>query len=358
MDTLPGEILNEICNFLSLKDISNLQYANRTILTLIGYNYECILTKQLNCKPDTKNIIQSKKMFYDFLKYHLDVNCHRYKTMIYNYYSSRFLFIQRANLKYYILIFKNYYNHYNSTGLLENLSNQNVVNNIYDRIFDFYINNDFRHLEQYDNKLELLVLYNLMIDNIDSLFEFLKTLDSCIFYDKYYYIKIKYYRYVLNVLHYNHYIIFNNTFQKLYQMSPYITSICGLKKMFGYNVLDLQYCEFINCDECAIPSIHYICDLKMNFFKDDLISYNYTQIKDLLQRRNVNYYNILLERETFLVNNIIYVKNHTTNRRMRVNGFYYKNFISSISRNDKKNCTKIQKFIKRKQESLKIKFFT
>ena len=68
---------------------------------------------------------------------------------------SGFLFIQRANLKYYILIFKNYYNHYNSTGLLENLSNQNVVNNIYDRIFDFYINNDFRHLEQYDNKLEL-----------------------------------------------------------------------------------------------------------------------------------------------------------------------------------------------------------
>jgi hypothetical protein len=67
-----------------------------------------------------------------------------------------------------------------------------------------------------------------------------------------------------------------------------------------------------------------IHNIKKLYCDDALISENYNKLKFFLKRKNIYYYNYLLNKETMLVNNVIYIKNPINNRRMKINSTFYK----------------------------------
>ena len=100
--------------------------------------------------------------------------------------------------------------------------------------------------------------------------------------------------------------------------------------------------------------------MKCVYWDDDLISHNYMEIKKMLYTQYLEYYNILINKETYLINDKIYVKNPMTNRRMRINGSLYKKTMITLSkstRNNKKIYFDITNFITNKQNYLRKRIF-
>ena len=321
MEKLNTDIFYEICKHLSIKEISKLQNTNSKIYNKIKFLHNNILTKELNelHHNNKTHILLLKYNFYEYLLYFV-------KSKFFDY--TRFTNI--------------------------------IIFNIYKRIFT-YLNGSLLQtdLRTYPNKLELFVLYNFInIEcfinyNIDYSFKFLNMLDSNtrIIDDTFYQLKYKYYKNILYIEKYDIYFM-NFSFEKLYQMTPYITSIYILKRLFGYKLLDLKYSVLLLCCEnCVIKNIQYICNLKMSFYYDDLISYNYTEILNFLKRENKSYYRILIEREKYLVNKKIYVTNPRTNRDIKITDKCFR-----ILKNDF-NDINLNKIIHNKRKRLIQKYF-
>ncbi len=281
MEKLHTDIFYEICKYLSIKDISRLQKTNCEINNKIQCLHNNILIKELKYLHNNKNNINSN--FYEYLLYFINSKLFDYR-------------------------FTNV-----------------IIGNIYKKITISRIVT-FTDLINYPNKLELFVLYNFInIEcfinyNIDYFFKFLKMLDSPkrIIDDVFYDLKYKYYKNILYIERYDMYLM-NISFEQLYQMVPYITTISILKRLFGYKILDLKYSKLLLCcEDSVVQDIHYICNFKFSFYNDDLISHNYTEIMNFLKSENKLYYYILIEREKFLVNKKIYVTNPKTNKDIRI----------------------------------------
>ena len=103
------------------------------------------------------------------------------------------------------------------------------------------------------------------------------------------------------------------------------------KKILGYKALNLSNTVLnLCCYDCNENYLIEICNIKRYFWKDDLISHNYTQFKQMLKRTNLYYYNILCNRGTIIINSMIYIKNPITNRRVRVDKTIYNNLIYDL----------------------------
>jgi hypothetical protein len=359
MDKLYVDIFYEICKYLSIKDISNLQNTNVDIYKKIQSLHNNIMLRELN------------KFTYGMT----DVNILKDNFYIYltSFFNSTYLNIKKNNDTYHIEYDRN---SANSFKFLEN----NVIKNIYNRILTFYITNkckkyknsyknpyknpyiNHKYLEEYPNKLEMIVLYNVInmecftnLYNRSYLFDFLKTLYTRknIINDIFYDLKYKYYNYILYVENYTPYFI-KCSFDQLYQMLPYITSISILKKLFGYRVFDLRYTKlFLCCEECVIGNIYYICNLKNTFWYDDLISHNYLQIVDFLKREKKIYYNILVQREKYLVDNKIYITNPNTNQRMKLTSSYVRKLKFELQ----DTCINLDRMLHNQRKKLIKKYF-
>jgi hypothetical protein len=198
------------------------------------------------------------------------------------------------------------------------------------------------NFKTYPNQIELLVFYIFIqinyynnTNNTDYYFKFLNKLDKTKFNDV-----ISYY--------YTNIILTNIpiTFTQMYQMSPYVTSVPILRKISSYKVLDLSKTILLQCCVNCIPeNIDYICDVKLNFWRDDLVSHNYIQIKNLLKMQMTMYYKIMREAEDTLINFIINIKDPVTNKRIQINQY------STL------NDQRIHKYIIQKQNYFRNKFF-
>lgn len=320
MEKLNTDIFYEICKYLSIKEISKLQNTNSKIYNKIKFLHDNILIKELNKLHNNKNhILLLKSNFYEYLLYFLK---------------------------------SNFFDYTKFTNI--------IIFNIYQRIFTYLNGHPFQiDLRNYPNKLELFVLYNFInIEcfinyNIDYSFKFLNMLDSNkrIIDDTFYHLKYKYYKNILYIEKSNIYFM-NFSFEKLYQMTPYITSISILKRLFGYKVLDLKYSVLLLCCEnCVIENIQYICNLKMSFYYDDLIAHNYIEILNFLKRESRLYYHILIEREKYLVNKKIYVTNPRTNLNIKITDRRFK-----LLKNDF-NDINLNRIIHHKRKKLIQKYF-
>jgi hypothetical protein len=348
---LPPDIIYEISKHLSLTDICTLKSCCSTLYTVI-YNYEnSILHNELKKihniqKPSSVKRINLEDAFYGFLHYNLVYNFYRYKTS---------LGFPNGNILREMIL--------HNIGILNDKFVPNIhINKLFETIFNFYICNNYCNIKYYGNKLQLCALYNfLQIEIIQNKYEtsyfidFLNSFNN----NKYHDTKIRYYNSIIESYHTNNF--FNVTFDNMFTMSSDVISIIIFKKLMGYKVLDLSKTKLnLCCMGCNEEAIFEICNLKRSFHEDDLISHNYNQFKQLLQRENAYYYTFTNNREIFLVNEMIYVKNPITNRRMRVNGNLFKRTISSFLTNqiDKKYCDKILTYVIRRQNYFRNKFFT
>lgn len=316
MDKIYQDIFNNICYYLSLKDIAKLKKTNRIIRNYV-YNFENILLSVELNKNENDLYMTSydkKQYFYNFILEILNVFYTRNKHII--------------NLD------KKIYNfHYNY--FFEN----QCLNNMTIDIFYHYINSNY-NIKDYPNSFDLILISKFIYlyyfrDNltIESCFNFLQNFNNgnktpSMFQD----IIIDYYIYTLKCIHDRTKYIFN-TFEKIYIMSPYVINISCLKKIFSYKVLDLSKTKLIYCCEeqqCIVENLYEICDIKNAYSHDDLISHNYMQVKYFLYNQCLDYYSILFNRETYLINEKIFIKNPNTNRRMRINGSLYKSVMFSL----------------------------
>jgi len=368
MENLYVDIFRKICKYLSIKEISNLQNTSVEIYKKIQCLHNSIMLRELKkFTYDTIDVQMLKDNFYIYLTSFLNSSCLKYIN------HNKILYIDNEICHQYDI---------NSFKFLNN----NIIQNIYNRVLQYYIKNKYndkdneldlrfltdeknvsslinhKNLAEYPNKLELIVLYNFInmecftnLYNRDYLFDFLQSLytkkkiTDDIFYD----LKYKYYSYILYVETYTPYFL-KTSFDHLYQMLPYITSISILKKLFGFKVFDLTYTKlFLCCEECVIGNIYYICHLKKTFWRDDLICHNYLQIVNFLKREKKIYYNILIQREKYLVDNKIYITNPNTNKVIKLNSSYFRNLRFELE----DTCINLDRILYNKRKKLIKKYF-
>lgn len=355
---LPTDIVYEITKYVCLQDISHLKMSSFILNEKINNVQSNIILNNMKIFDPKKNtnlnqtygdyIMYLKQLFYGVIHYYVSYQLIKYKKMYYKEYN-----IQNPKFfKYYVLNFNKYHDNF-----VSNISENNMINNIFNKIFRFYVLNN--NITNYSNHLEVFVLYNfIQIEtfqntyNFQYMFDFLESINNSCYYD----IKMKYYNYILNTIHTNN-VPF--TFDQMYKMSYYVTSIPIVKKIFGYRVLDLSNSRLnLCCYDCNESNLYEICDFKRIFWNDDLISHNYIQLKELLKRENIYYYTMLINRENYIINDMIYIKNPITNRRVRLNGYRFHYLMKFFEDNMIKYYIMVIKFIKRRQENLRRKIFT
>jgi len=324
MKNICQDIFNNIGEYLSIFDIAKLKMTNK-LLRIFVINFEEIyLTKQLKTINNGLNMQVNKKYFYTQMK-----------MVIYNMYNNKDIF--------------------NNTIL-----NNPILNNIILNIYNYYDDK----LHSYLNILNILILNSFINiacypDRIDINcgLNFLKNFNKPDYFVKFQDIIIYYYIYVL---YYIHGKVVYNKFRIMYDISPYVTNIYCLRKIFTYRILDLSKTSFIYCcnlEMCVIDNIYNICDTKFSYYNDDLISHNYREIKTLLYNYSTEYYNILINRENDLLNTKIFVKNPITNRRMRVNGKRWVHVICNLKKKDKNMYNNMVDDIVKQQNILRNKIF-
>ena len=324
MNKICQDVFNNISEYLSIIDIAKLKKTNKLLRFFVINFEEIYLTKQLKTINNEFNMQVKKDYFYTSMKF-----------IIYDLYNNKDVF-KNTILNNIIL---NIYNYYYVDKLTCTKSYLNIL--------DMFILNSFINIVYFPNKID-----------INSALDFLKNFNKQDYFSKFYDIIIYYYIYVLYYIH-DDKVVYNK-FKIIYDISPYVTNIYCLSKIFSYRVLDLSKTYFIYCcnlETCVVDNIYNICDTKYFYYNDDLISHNYIEIKTLLYNYSIEYYNILINRENDLLNRKIFVKNPITNRRMRVNGKQWDHVICNLKKKNKYIYNNMVQDIVKQQNILRNKIF-
>jgi hypothetical protein len=243
------------------------------------------------------------------------------------------------------------------------ISDNTFINNLYKKIIMYCLENKC-NIIKYPSLFDLFIffiylnidIYNNINNNYIINFLNLSKPKKYIYNDIFYDIKIKYYSCIISYIHNK---LITVDYDILIDMSKYISSLCVLRKIFTYKQLDLKYTKLYQCCHyCAFENLQLVCNIKKLYYTDALISENYNKLKIFLKRKNIYYYKYLLDKETLLVNDMIYIKNPINNRRMKINGIFYKKKMLEIYTLDYNIYKDINSYIKKKQLFLKKKFFT
>ena len=354
MIDLPFDIICEICTYCSLKDISQLKLVSKVSNNCVAELQNHIIIQNMKIFDKCNYFKYHNDLCYDSIQYYLTDYFYKYKR-IFDIDFWNVKMIDKCNfLKHYILNFEKY--HHYPTHFIRNITNSKMINSIFNKVFKFYVNNNYIYIKAYPNRLELFVLYIFLqievqknISNLDYTLDFLESSTNTIS------IKQRYYNHILSNLHLDNYLI---TFDQFYKMSCSVISISVFKKIFGYKVLDLSN-SILNlcCHACNEEALYGICNLKINLPNDDLLSHNYTEFKSLLKVQNIYYYTILLNYETRLINDMIYIKNPITNRRVRINGSIFRRLMTHLEKNMFVYYKEIDNFITKRQSYLRNRLF-
>lgn len=309
MNKICQDVFNNIGHYLDIIDLTKLKRVSK-LTRFFVINFEDIyLTKELNTIAG--NIIDKKRLFYSYSDYiYCNVNV------------SKKLF---------------------NNDILDNM----VLNKNNGSILNLIVINCFTSIVYFSNNIR-----------IESGFNFLKNFNTPGHFSKFRDIILNYYIYILNSVH-NDKIIYDKI-RIIYEISPYIINIFSLKKILGYKVLDLSNTQLIFCcnlEGCVVDNIYSICDTKNSYYNDDLISHNYNEIKTFLYNNCIEYYNILIERENYLLNDKIFIKNPISNRRIRVNGKRWIHLICNLKKKNKRLYDEIIIDVLNQQDTLRNKIF-
>lgn len=380
---LPDDIIYEIAKYISIRDVcilsatSKLSNQRLKILqsSLIIYNF-----KKYNIHYKNGDIKNLKELFYECIENYLINNIYKYKLPqdYINYYFNCFkehflnnnvyyrncrfeyLYNQLQNINYESLETNFFTNSNTNTNTDSNTNINWYVNFIFGKVFYWFVYNNYCNIRKYPNKFELYALYNfLQIEVYQNkagfahLFNFLESIANT---TRYYNIRLKYYSSILDTLHTNPFTV---TFEQMFTISSIVISVPIFKKLFGIRILNLSKSKLhLCCLDCNEETLREICEFKLSYQKDDLVSYNYIEFKQLLKRENPYYFAYLENSENYHLNEMIYVKNPSTNKRMRVNGNLYKSFIKCISVDNTYYYAKMVKNIAKRREYLRTKIFT
>jgi|LakMenEpi03Aug12_release.lakeMendotaPanAssembly.Ray.scaffolds.fasta_scaffold00606_45 hypothetical protein len=390
---LHADIIYEIAKYISIRDtcilsatsklsnqrlkslqssliIYNFKIHNKNYKNIdIGNCYDCIQNNLINHIYKYKLPPDYKNYYSDYFKQHLLNNNLYYRfgncrfEYLYNQWQNQ-SHIEQDNFQDNLQDnLQNNTNHYESletnTTSAFTIDRNWYVNLVFSKVFYWFVYNNYSNIKKYPNKFELYALYNfLQIEVYQNkmgfhyLFNFLESIADT----RYYNVRLKYYSSILDTLHTNQFTV---TFDQMFTISNIIISIPIFKKLFGIKVLNLSRSKLhLCCLDCNEEILRQICKFKLSYQKDELVSYNYVEFKKLLKMENPYYFAYLENTENYHLNEMIYVKNPSTNKRMRINGNLYKSFINYISLDNIYYYNKMIRNIAKRREYLRIKIFT
>lgn len=330
------DIIIEISRYLTIKEICILKKTNKIVYNCIMSSQNIIITnhikKYFKCTQltDFKNTMT--KITNEFLNNYL----FNYESYLKSYFKPMYFkkfIIRDIHYKIESMLIESSYNN-NDINFEKTCDLQ--CNLLFSKVFLCFVQNDCANIfTKYYNKFDLLYLYIIIQTRVykNTLYaplviDFLETLNEQCYKS----LRLGYYNFMLARLHESN--EFYLTFDRLYKMSKTVISTNALKKIIGYKTLDLQHATFnLCCGVCNEILLSEICKYKFKYKRDELVSHNYKQFK-LLLKSNKYLYNILIQQEDNKLNELLYIRHPKTNRRMRVNGTYYRTSMKELYEND------------------------
>jgi len=352
MDTLPTELVLQLCKEMSLRDILHLQKTSLVLHNKICHVSEAIVIYKL------------QKQGLSFNDIHILLS-HFLQT----YYDN----IQGEMLrKYADQLYTNTCYQLISNMLLDNLANNSIdlhltkskgINAIFRKMLYFYITND--SLKDYDNQLEVYLFYLLLQIDILKNSKQVNTLIDTFYEFEHYKMKNDKSLVFNNCLdNYIEFLIENNIdvkFNTLHKMSKTYTTIPMLNKLFGSKYLELKNTKLmVCCKSCVISNLRDIVAFKFNRPTDYFMSFNYRALKDFLKRENKQFYNDMIKYERYHINKNITVTHPHNLTKMYVSSFQFKKFFYKLQfeQQNNKNVSKLVSYISQKQIELKHYHFS
>jgi len=301
--SLPCEILLEICEYLSFRDICNLQ----NITSKINRISNILVSNELQKfdYPITQEVMH--EVIDLFCKSAYDINTITKKPVA--------------------RIIKHVYQYFKIHGSVENFPCKIIL-------FAFY-----KLLE-----IEILKSYTNVKYNIHFLHSFNVILDS---------VTYSYFRGIdLKSL----------TLNDMHVVSSYVVTLPLLKKLFGIKFLDLSKTNFVTCcRECVSENLISICLLKYNRPNDCFLSMNYRTIKEFLRNNAYHLYRKIEFIELNMVNKHVMIKHPYRNCYMPITSrggkkqiYYLRDTPPLLS----KEYTQIRRSICNSQKELKKYYFS
>ena len=314
LDKLPTDILFLISSHLELQSICKLKRVNSKMFAKINSIQEYIVTKYIsNKKSKTKNEIQIVLSFFFTENLH-KVKCYHLEHLSNTLDKTTEFIDLRKNIRQSISTY--------------NISTNNIVNQMYQNLLIYFIDNDT--IIGYPNSVELYLFFHFLklivhkqYINVDYYIDFIKEFTHHRFDDIFY----NYTNYFVKNITIDHTIKFDT----LHKLSSYSTSVWILKKLLSYKVLDLKHTVLIPEDDYELSKI-CIADIvlfKFNHQNDDLISHNYNSIRNILIQ-NKKLLELMDRYETLLVNRIITIIDPFTNKKIYITGKSYKNLKNKL----------------------------
>lgn len=332
LDKLPEDILGLVFDHLSFKEIYNLHNINLLLRTKLNNMSTYVITKQIV----KHQLSYTKEDLYSKLTELLLNAENSIKSIIK---------IGNYNPNVTLSICKSYV-FFNNSGL----------NKLFIKILIFFL--QIRNLKKYTNIFELFIFYNLfkihIYKDITDVMWNIKFLHDFSIHNK---IKEQYFTYILT-------FDVQLNLEHIYIISKNIITLEFIQRILAYRPLELFKTKFIdNCDdEKTDKLLEEIISIKFNRSIDEIINYNYSQIKSMIKRNNCNVFNKILSKELEIINRHIYIRNPYTNLKLKLNSPHAQNLLYKLQF-ENPNCDShkhflgIQKHIKRQQGILYSKFF-
>lgn len=344
IDQFSNEIFLYICQFLSFRDIMSLRKTNAKLFTITTQIASYIITKELG----RFDVIVSKKNINLIIT-----------DFIYNLFETE----------------------KNKISNKENLTNGQLMNTIIWKIKDICISHNpyinlmtqrliYHYITRgslisYDAPIELFIYYNLI--EID-VFKNMKNVNYNIQF-VYDFLELSNYHYygLQTACGYFETVLYNNIailLKSSLLISGYVCNLSLIKKLYGLTIMNLKHSYLIlSNSESIYDDLNEIVTLKTNLPSDDLLSYNYLQIKPFLEKQNIDLSYYLKELElTFINKKIVYrdpfVGNHIrlTSRASQILLYRLKYEMPQVD-NIRKIQQRLDRYIEKRQNELLICYF-
>lgn len=251
------------------------------------------------------------------------------------------------------------YNNIEQFNITDNIS----INIIYQKLFKYYLKHN--DLSTYTDIILIFIFYNLLQIN---LFHNVRNAKYNVLFLDSFFQKNQYSLNLYNIIYkYCSFLLFNHITLHLdiqHIISKYITSIHYIKKLFCSKQLDLSITKIVSC--CAdldVVNLKNIVIYKYNMYNDDLISYNYTQIKRFIKINYPHFFNLMQEFELEFINGQIIYRHPFTRNHMRLNSKSSQRFLFKLRYELNKSIgntriyNNLENYIKKKQNEYHKLYF-
>lgn len=354
LQKLPSEILLEVCRYLSVRDIVQLQRTNSSLHCFVKQNEHHIVTDKFQTDFGANKNYMYGTLTYIITEQYRKVSGH----LLWQLYQTNKTFPIKE-IRWIVLKHINWIR----------VSNNELINYVYRKVFYWYYStphvvSNGMFVSLYPNKLELYMLYRFLlinafrtVDYVDSNISFIDTF----IYDspRLFQIGAEYFKHVIENK-------IDVRFDSLHKMSKTVVTLPIIKRLFGCRQLNLDHSLLISCcEECNSDALEEILNFKTNRPDDYFLSKNYKTIKAFLIRINIGLYRELANLENKFINARIFYRHPSTRRRVRLDSkvscrlLYQYNYEHSFAWNDRvyHEYTSLQRHICRRKSQLFSQYF-